>query len=82
MRLKWRSKNIKSFEIVDIFDFGQCFRWSKQEDGSYTGVFKGNVMNVQKQGATVTFKGIFNGDIKEIVEDYFDLHCNYEEIKE
>ena len=75
-------KNINSFELADIFDCGQCFRWNKQENGSYTGVFKGNVMNVQKEGNTVKFKGICNGNIKEIVEDYFDLNRNYEEIKE
>lgn len=38
-------------------------------------------MNVQKQGNTVIFKGICDGEIKEIVEDYFDLKRNYEEIK-
>ena len=46
---KYEIKNIKSFELADIFDCGQCFRWNKQEDGSYTGIFKGNVMNVQNQ---------------------------------
>ena len=78
---EYKIENIKSFELADIFECGQCFRWSKQEDGSYTGVFKGNVMNVQKHGDIVTFKGICNGNIKEIVEDYFDLKRNYEEIK-
>ena len=75
-------KNIKSFELADIFDCGQCFRWNKQEDGSYTGIFKGNVMNVQKQGDTVIFKGMCTGDIKEIVEEYFDLNRDYEKLKE
>ena len=79
---EYKIENIKSFELADIFDCGQCFRWNKQKDGSYTGVFKGNVMNVQKEGNTVIFKGICNGNIKEIVEDYFDLSRNYEEIKE
>ena len=79
---KYEIKNIKSFELADIFDCGQCFRWNKQEDGSYTGVFKGNVMNVQKQGDTVTFKGICTGEIKEIVEEYFDLNRDYEKLKE
>ena len=78
---KYKIENLKSFELADIFDCGQCFRWNKQEDGSYTGIFKKNVMNVQKQGNTVTFKGICDGDIKKIVEDYFDLNRNYEEIK-
>lgn len=79
---EYKIENIKSFELADIFDCGQCFRWNEQVDGSYTGVFRDNVMNVQKQGDTVTFKGICNGNIKEIVEDYFDLNRNYEEIKE
>lgn len=79
---EYKIKNIKSFELADIFDCGQCFRWNKQKNGSYTGVFKGNVMNVQKEDNILTFKGICNGDIKEIVEDYFDLNRNYEEIKE
>ena len=77
----YKIENIKSFELADIFDCGQCFRWNKQEDGSYTGIFRKNVINVQKQGNTVTFKGICDGDIKEIVEDYFDLKRNYEKIK-
>ena len=79
---EYKIENIKSFELADIFDCGQCFRWNKQEDGSYTGIFKENVMNVQKDGDTVIFKGICNGDIKEIVQDYFDLNRNYEKIKE
>ncbi|MBQ2836362.1 MAG: 8-oxoguanine DNA glycosylase [Clostridia bacterium] len=79
---EYKIQNIKSFELADIFDCGQCFRWNKQADGSYTGVFKGNVMNVRKVGDTAIFKGICNGNIKEIVEDYFDLNRNYEEIKE
>ena len=79
---EYKIENIKTIELADIFDCGQCFRWNKQDDGSYTGVFKENVMNVQKNGDTVIFKGISNGDIKEIVQDYFDLNRNYEEIKE
>ena len=75
-------ENLDSFELKDIFDCGQCFRWNEQEDGSYTGVFKGNALNVKKEGNKVTFKGICNGDIKEVVEDYFDLNRDYEKIKE
>ena len=78
---EYKIKNIKSFELADIFECGQCFRWNKQEDGSYTGVFKGNVMNVQKEGKTVIFKGICTGDIKEITEEYFDLNKDYEDMK-
>ena len=50
---KYTIKNIDSFEPKDIFECGQCFRWNKQEDGSYTGVFKNNVMNVKKDKDTI-----------------------------
>lgn len=75
-------ENATSFELKDIFDCGQCFRWNEEQDGSYTGVFKGNVLNVKKVGKDIQFKGICDGDIKEIVEDYFDLSRDYEKIKE
>ena len=78
----YKIKNIDSFELKDIFDCGQCFRWNKEDDGSYTGVFKGNVLNVSKNDKEITFKGICSGNIKDVVEEYFDLNRDYEKIKE
>ena len=75
-------KNAKSFELKDIFECGQCFRWNEEDDGSYTGIFKENVLNVKKVGKDIYFKGICNGKIKQIVEDYFDLNRDYEKIKQ
>ncbi|MBR3254928.1 MAG: 8-oxoguanine DNA glycosylase [Clostridia bacterium] len=75
-------KNANSFELKDIFDCGQCFRWNEEQDESYTGVFKGNVLNVKKRGNDICFKGICNGDIKDIIYDYFDLNRDYEKIKQ
>ena len=78
---KYIIENIKSFELKDIFECGQCFRWNKQENGSYTGVFKNNVLNVEKRENTVIFKGICDGEIKQVLEEYFDLNRDYEKIK-
>ena len=78
---KYTIKNQESFELKDIFECGQCFRWNKQKNGSYTGVIKQGVLNVQKQGNEITFTGMLDGEIKEIVEEYFDLNRDYEEIK-
>lgn len=75
-------KNVNSFELKDIFDCGQCFRWNLEEDGSYTGIFKNNVINVKKEKQNVYFRGICEENIKDVVEYYFDLDRNYEEIKE
>ena len=75
-------ENQESFELRDIFDCGQCFRWNEEYDRSYTGVFKNNVLNVQKINNKITFKGLVNGDIKEVVEYYFDLKRDYTKIKQ
>ena len=71
----------ESFEPVHIFECGQCFRWNKQKDNSYTGIFKNNVINVKKEDDKVIFTGNCNDDIKRICTDYFDLNQNYENIK-
>ena len=74
-------KNQKSFELKDIFECGQCFRWNLQEDGSYTGVIKDAIINVKKENENIIFIGKCEGSIKELIENYFDLDTNYEEIK-
>ncbi|MCI8965310.1 MAG: 8-oxoguanine DNA glycosylase [Clostridia bacterium] len=71
----------KSFELNHIFDCGQCFRWNIEEDGSYTGVIKNGVLNVKKEKNDIIFTGNLDGDIKKVVEDYFDLNTNYENLK-
>ena len=75
-------KKNNDFELKDIFECGQCFRWNKNDDDSYTGVIKNGVLNVKINGENIIFKGILNENIKDIVTDYFDLNRNYEKIKE
>lgn len=79
---KYILKNQKSFELKDIFECGQCFRWNEQKDGSYTGVIKNAIINVKKENENIIFAGKCKENIKDIVEDYFDLNTNYEEIKQ
>ena len=79
---QYKLENCTSFELPHIFECGQCFRWNKQANGSYTGVIKNGVLNVQKEKDTVIFKGICDGNIKDVVTEYFDLDRDYEKIKE
>ena len=74
-------ENQESFNLKHIFECGQCFRWNLNEDRSYTGVIKNGVINVKQDGSKVIFKGMCNNDLKSVVEDYFDLNNNYDEIK-
>ena len=79
---KYILKNQDSFELKDIFECGQCFRWNKENDESYTGVFKENVLNVKRENQNIIFSGLVKGDIKEVVTEYFDLNRDYSKIKE
>lgn len=81
MEQKYIIKNCKSFKVKDIFECGQCFRWNEEPDGSYTGIFGHNVLNV-KEEKDIVITGICDGNIEDICKKYFDLDRNYEEIKE
>ena len=75
-------KKPETFELKDIFECGQCFRWNEQEDGSYTGIWKENVVNIKKEREDFVFTGICeNNNLEEEIQKYFDLDRNYEEIK-
>lgn len=39
-------ENIDSFDLINIFECGQCFRWNIQPDNSYIGVVGKYVLNV------------------------------------
>lgn len=73
--------NIKNFNLKHIFECGQCFRWNMQEDGSYTGVFRNNVIKALETEKGIIFRGKCDGDIKEICDDYFDINNDYSTIK-
>lgn len=74
-------ENANSFNLRDIFECGQCFRWNKEDDESYIGVIENNVLNVKNIENKIIFKGICNGNIQEIVTNYFDLNRDYTKIK-
>ena len=72
-----------SFNLEDIFECGQCFRWNKEDD-SYIGVIKDAVVKVKKEKDKVTFEGtsVGNESFKDIIYEYFDLNTDYRELKD
>lgn len=78
---KFIINNLSDFELDHIFECGQCFRWKKQSDGSYTGVIKYGVINIKKEKNTAIICGEIDGEIAEVVNDYFDMKTNYTQIK-
>lgn len=80
--MKYRIKNIKSFELTDIFECGQCFRWNVEPDGSYIGVVENAVIETRKIGQDVVFESNDVDNLEELVTKYFDLNRDYEKIKQ
>ena len=79
---KYIIKNCNTFELKDIFECGQCFRFNKQEDESYTGVIGNNVINVKKIDNEIHIKSVGEDNLEELVVNYFDLNRDYEQIKD
>ena len=75
-------KNPKCFNLKDIFTCGQCFRWEENEDKSYTGIVKENVINIKKQGNDYIIKSVGKDKIEKLVIDYFDLNRDYKALQE
>ncbi|HHV99764.1 MAG TPA: 8-oxoguanine DNA glycosylase [Clostridiaceae bacterium] len=73
--------NVRDFNPVHIFECGQCFRWIRQEDGSYTGVVKDKAAVVRYMNGKLEISNSAIEDLKNIWFDYFDLGRDYSEIK-
>ena len=74
-------EDVKDFNLTHIFECGQCFRWNKEDDGSYTGIVKNKVINVIQNGSNVIFDNLNLNDYEEILKNYFDMDTDYSEIK-
>lgn len=75
-------KNADSFEPKHIFECGQCFRWEREADGSYTTVAGNMVVNVAKNDDCIIFNNASDKEFHDFWFDYFDLGTNYGQIKQ
>lgn len=75
-------KKPNSFDLIHIFECGQCFRWNREEDDSYTGIIKNRVINIKKNNDDYIFSSNENTNLEKCIIEYFDLNTDYEEIKE
>ncbi|GAE89427.1 DNA-3-methyladenine glycosylase family protein [Acetivibrio straminisolvens] len=75
-------EKVMDFDPVHVFDCGQCFRWIRQPDGSYTGVAYGRAVNVKYRDGVLELSNADIEDFKDIWFDYFDLGRDYSYIKE
>ncbi len=80
--------NIKDFNLEQIFDCGQCFRWTKQEDESYLGIAFGKPVEMRFESSEenpfegkLTIDNIDEAEFNSLWKDYLDLNKNYGDIK-
>lgn len=76
-------EGIRDFHPDHIFDCGQCFRWEKNEDGSYTGIAFGHVVRIDydHENEILMIHGASEEDFENIWKDYLDLDRDYGVIK-
>lgn len=72
-------KDVPDFDLAHIFECGQCFRWKRQEDGSFVGVIKNGVVQINKIENVFSIES--NIENKDEILRYLDMDTNYGEIK-
>lgn len=76
-------KRVKDFHPDHIFDCGQCFRWEKNDDGSYSGIAFGKMATIgyDKSNETLLIHDADEDDFEKVWRAYLDLDRDYSAIK-
>lgn len=82
-------ENVRDFNCDHIFDCGQCFRWNRKPDGSYTGTAMGKTVNVSlrpEEGSddcgVLTIENCTREEYEGIWREYLDMDRDYGAIKD
>lgn len=75
-------ENFPCFKIETSLFCGQAFRWTKKEDGSFHGVVKNKIIDIEEKENRIIFKNVNDDETKNLIENYFDLKRDYKKICE
>ena len=81
-------ENVRDFDLTDIFESGQCFRFTREKNGSYTGVVRGCFANIsynnEEDILTIWSDYMPKSDSLNLKfwKNYLDLDRDYKEIKQ
>lgn len=77
---------VRDFDLEQIFECGQCFRWDRREDGSYLGVAGQSLakMSMAQESGFLKIELLRSGDGEDenFWKKYLDLDRDYGKIKE
>ncbi|MGL5152883.1 MAG: DNA glycosylase, partial [Clostridium sp.] len=74
-------KGVENFNIKQIVECGQCFRWEKKGELDYIIIAFGRVIQVVQNDDEVIIYNSNKDDFNNIWVDYFDLSRDYTSIK-
>jgi len=72
---------VEHFKTADTFLCGQCFRWDREDDGSFTGVAMGKVINIRETEDGLVLSNCDEDDFLNVWRPYLDLDTDYGAIK-
>lgn len=75
-------EGVKNFNIKQVVECGQCFRWKKVTDSNYIGVAYGRVIEVVQEGDKIQILNTTEEDFNNIWQEYFDFNRDYSEVKD
>lgn len=74
-------QGLEHFNPKHIFECGQCFRWFREDNGSYTTISAGKVLNILEGDDEFIVDLTTKEDWVNYWHHYFDLDRDYGEIK-
>lgn len=83
MRGEFTAENVRDFDLRHIFECGQCFRWEREANGSYTGLAKGKIANMKywREEEKLIIDNCTEEEFEEVWKPYLDLERDYGRIK-
>ena len=82
-----RFEGVRDFDASQTFECGQCFRFAREENGSYTGVVRGHFANISynnEEDLITVFSDYLPGSEtlrEKFWRDFLDLDRDYAQIK-
>ncbi len=72
----------KDFNITEILECGQCFRFTKIKDSCYRIIALDRVLDIEQTADKIIFSPCCPADFDNLWYNYFDLGTDYNKIKE
>ena len=76
---------LEDFPCLDIelsLFCGQAFRWIKKDDGSFHGVVKNKIIDIEQKEGRIIFRNAGDEETKKLINCYFDFDRDYKKICE